>query len=325
MSQTGWVPVEDDKTKAWKPVEETPPPAQEGMLSRIVRGAGRGLSNIVGGMADAGTIVNPVAGMLTNPQHTLETMQGLGESHINQAREIGKSYNDPYLKGSPILRGMSVVGNTLGTILPGVGPWAANMGRKIGQSAAEPQGDLAGNISEAATTIGAPELARIPVIRRLPGAARDTIGEAIHTREGKISPVIPTAPAVLGQSVPSLLDRAFPEPEAIKTGRMMAQARRIDPFETRRAQTAQGLQPVGRSSQFSIEGPKPIGRDVILPGEEVDPMKTRSAGSAAQATEQDLQRLATAGDRSAARELVRRRIPQGGQRIDYSKIPLPRF
>lgn len=66
-------------------------------------------------------------------------------------------------------------------------------------------------------------------------------------------------------------------------------------------------------------------RRLILPGEEIDPMARSSAGSAAQATEGDLRRLAQMGDESARQELIRRRLPMGQEgRIDYSKAPLPK-
>jgi hypothetical protein len=64
------------------------------------------------------------------------------------------------------------------------------------------------------------------------------------------------------------------------------------------------------------------GRRVILAGEGIDPMRTESAGSAAQATEADLRRLASAGDASARQELVRRRLQRGV--TDYRNVPLPK-
>jgi hypothetical protein len=65
----------------------------------------------------------------------------------------------------------------------------------------------------------------------------------------------------------------------------------------------------------------PLTRRIILPGEEIDPLARESAGSAAQATEGDLRRLSSAGDMSAQRELVRRRLPMGP--TDYRNMPLP--
>jgi hypothetical protein len=66
-------------------------------------------------------------------------------------------------------------------------------------------------------------------------------------------------------------------------------------------------------------------RRIITPGEEIDPLARSSAGSAAQATEEDLRRLAGAGDASARQELIRRRLPLGSEgQIDYSKAPLPK-
>lgn len=66
-------------------------------------------------------------------------------------------------------------------------------------------------------------------------------------------------------------------------------------------------------------------RAIILPGEEIDPKRIKNAGSAAQATAEDLQILAKHGDMSAKQELTRRRLPMEGSRrgIDFSNIPLP--
>jgi len=63
------------------------------------------------------------------------------------------------------------------------------------------------------------------------------------------------------------------------------------------------------------------GRRVILPGERVDPMRVESAGSAAQATDEALRRLAAVGDESAKWELVRRR--KATPTVNYSRVPLP--
>lgn len=63
------------------------------------------------------------------------------------------------------------------------------------------------------------------------------------------------------------------------------------------------------------------GRRIIMPGERIDPTRVKVAGSAAQATEQDLRRLADNGDIAAREELVRRRLPLGP--VDYSNVPLP--
>jgi hypothetical protein len=60
---------------------------------------------------------------------------------------------------------------------------------------------------------------------------------------------------------------------------------------------------------------------VIKPGERIDPLRAQSAGSAAQATEFDLQRLAKHGDQSAVMELNRRRLLREGQPRDYANIP----
>lgn len=80
-----------------------------------------------------------------------------------------------------------------------------------------------------------------------------------------------------------------------------------------------GLPLAQRIGQSAAPAPS---RRIIVPGEEIDPMARENAGSAAQATEGDLRRLATAGDRSAAVELTRRRLPQGP--TDYSRAPLPK-
>ncbi len=152
---------------------------------------------------------------------------------------------------------------------------------------------------------------------------RGGIGRLIHTREGKISPAIPTLPAVMGQSIPKVLDTMFPEPEDISIGRMQTQARRIDPTETVRAQKAQGI-PVGKPSPFgppSEEGvpgglPKPSDRLVLLPSE-------------ARATNvlQDLatQRASQRGMQYAAgMRPVGNNIPRSATRISTLESPGPR-
>lgn len=82
--------------------------------------------------------------------------------------------------------------------------------------------------------------------------------------------------------------------------------------------------PPGASPEQAAAGVQTPGRSIILPGESIDPLKVRGAGSAAQATEEDLQRLAAVGDQSAVVELTRRRIPVRGAPRSYSKVPLPK-
>lgn len=66
-----------------------------------------------------------------------------------------------------------------------------------------------------------------------------------------------------------------------------------------------------------------LGRRVILPGERIDPLARASAGSAAQAPTERLLQLYEKGDMAARDELVRRRVLIGN-RINYSRAPLPR-
>jgi hypothetical protein len=179
-------------------------------------------------------------------------------------------------------------------------------------------------------------------VKEAPGKVRGAIGEAAHdSRTGKLTPTAraigrgggimaggglgevvghPYAGGVVGYSLgPTLLEKAFPEPENVRMGRIQSQAQAINSKLAR-----------GKSSPFSLEGNGKVGvpeedesRSIILPGEEIDPMRRQSAGSAAQATEGDLRRLAAAGDKSAAAELVRRRLPVNVLR-NYANVPLPR-
>jgi len=84
---------------------------------------------------------------------------------------------------------------------------------------------------------------------------------------------------------------------------------------------APGGRPIGMPQ---VTPEREFGSHIILPGESVDPLRTQSAGSAAQATEFDLQRLAKAGDQSAAAELTRRRLLREGQPRSYANVPLPK-
>jgi len=152
---------------------------------------------------------------------------------------------------------------------------------------------------------------------------QEGIGRLLHTREGKITPAIPTLPAALGQSIPKVLDTVFPEPELEKIGRLQTQARRIDPYETARAQKAQGI-PVGKPSPFgppSEEGvpgglPRSSDRLVLLPSE-----------ARASNVLQDLatQRASQRGMQYAAgMRPVGNNIPRSATRISTLESPGPR-
>lgn len=96
-------------------------------LNRGLEGFGRGVENIAGGLYN--TVVHP-----------LDTARGMVSGAENEAG---------FARTAPTLS--ERIGHGVAAAMPGVGPWAAGVGGRIGQ------GDIAGGITEAATTLGVPE------------------------------------------------------------------------------------------------------------------------------------------------------------------------
>jgi len=167
---------------------------------------------------------------------------------------------------------------------------------------------------------------RVP--RNEPQGARDEmygdLGERIQ-RRGQEQDAIDKVPPPISKvnkgpgpyTGPSSVPESSPFPGATSTGMpsmqgATGQTQLKPPTLTNRMGAGRTAVPTGDK----------LSKRIILPGERTDPMPTESAGSAAQATEGDLRRLADAGDTSAKLELARRRLPIGP--TDYSKMPLPK-
>jgi hypothetical protein len=125
---------------------------------------------------------------------------------------------------------IEAAGHTLASDIPLIGPWAAGLGEQAGT------GDVGGALARGGTQIAAAELAK-PVLsaaRTGAGMARESIGGAIHTPEGELTPGAALTGKVAGGAAgaaagaaigheyigamagykmgPSLMDRLFPEP-----------------------------------------------------------------------------------------------------------------
>lgn len=127
---------------------------------------------------------------------------------------------------------IAAAGHALASDIPLVGPWAASLGEQAGT------GDVGGALARGGSQVAAGALAK-PVMNAIgtgAGMARDSIGGAIHTPEGELTPGAAVAGkvvggaggAVVGSAIgheylgamagyklgPSLMDRLFPEPSA---------------------------------------------------------------------------------------------------------------
>ena len=192
---------------------QIPPPEQPGIISRTFSGVGRGLKNVGSGLLSTGDLANEIMGPgALNPNKP--TLMSMAQQSADQYKKIGETENDPYLANHPGARVAGMFGHTLGMI-PGVGPWAANMGETIGKNAGTPGGDVAGPVAEAATTIAAPKLASmaIPAIAGGVNAARESVGSKVFTPEGKLSPIGEAIAHPIDKGTEFGLRKLFPPPQ----------------------------------------------------------------------------------------------------------------
>ena len=136
---------------------------------------------------------------------------------------------------------VQAAGHEIASYLPFLGPWAAGLGQ---QAQTDPGGALArGGAQAAATAAAAPVL---DAARTGVGMARESIGGAIHTPEGKLTPLgragaktagivsggwlgtligHPYAGGITGYELgPPLVEKMFPEPADIKAAREQSAA-----------------------------------------------------------------------------------------------------
>ena len=210
---------------AAKQQAQTPPPAQDSLISRIGSGAWRGLKNVGSGIMGAGDLVNETIGAgALNPNKP--TLMSMAQQSADQYKKIGETANDPYLANHPVARRAGEVGHALGMI-PGVGPWAANMGETIGKNAGTPGGDVAGpNSMEAATTLAVPKLASmaLPAIGSGINSARESFGKATFTPEGKLTPVGEAIAHPIDKGMEFALRKLFPPPQPEGVGATLPSA-----------------------------------------------------------------------------------------------------
>ena len=136
MTPSAWTPVEEPKAKGWTPVEEDKP-AAPGYLSQV----GTGLWNTVKGLAQVGS---EAGGLAADPLHMVEHLKNLKRLIVDPQVDQAIQAADKWKAGDR----SEAVGHALASILPGVGPAAANIGDKAGS------GDFTGAAADA-TTLGA--------------------------------------------------------------------------------------------------------------------------------------------------------------------------
>src|SRR6266850_1312378 len=194
-------------------------------------------------------------------------------------------------------------------------------------SAAMAVAPLAG---EAAGRLGAAAKPRLAEMVRTPKNALTPGTRAISRAGGFVAgmglaPVAKWEGGLVGAALgPTVADWVLPEraipPETIRTTPFegatstaapsgSAQLPAVPKGSPTRFPTVEPKARLGSARGSILGGGEEAPGRIIRAGERVDPLKVESAGSAAQATEGDLRKLARWGDESAARELTRRRLP----------------
>lgn len=180
-----WVPVEDRAVDPrWKPVDEEPnfragnerdaqgnPVVREGAVSRFASGVAKNL-------LPSTTPSDYIEGPKYAAQHPIDSisliLRALWDAHAAQAGKTVESAKqviaDPTLKGK-LMAASETLGHGLATVLPAVGPAAANAGEQIGS------GDIAGGLG-AATGLLTPN-----AVAGMRGTApAKFVGEKLHGR-----------------------------------------------------------------------------------------------------------------------------------------------
>lgn len=134
--------------------------------------------------APAGSITEPANVFAPDRNTPWNIVKGLGRTATNIAMMPGAAIaaaGNPLSLAIPIQEQFAKaflaptasekVGHTLGAMIPGIGPWAAGVGERIGG------GDIAGGITEAASMMAAPH-----IVAKTPGAIR-AIANKVTTPE----------------------------------------------------------------------------------------------------------------------------------------------